>query len=98
MRLPWVRNTKGRPDAMLTFAVVSFGVVLAKFIISGASISVSGHDIHFGSVDAASIAALLTPTFGAYVARRHSDTKYGPDGIPGTADDPKVPSQREPRD
>lgn len=84
----WINNTSGSPDAMLTMALMGFIVALTKFLLSGFVLTIeAGHTINFGEVDAASIAALLTPTLGAYVARRHTDKKYGPDGIPGTDDD-----------
>lgn len=84
-----LKNSAGKKDAMLTFAVIAFVVVIMKFIVSGFAISIAGHDINFGDAEAGAIAALLTPTLGAYVARRHSETKYGhgPDGVLGTPDD-----------
>ncbi len=68
-------NSRGKPDAMLSIAVVSVAVVLVKFLFGGAVISWSGNSITLGQLDAASIAAMLTPTLGAYVARRHTDSK-----------------------
>lgn len=86
-----IKNSAGKKDAMLTFALVAFVTVVLKVLVSGFTLNVSGHDVNFGDVDGAAIAALLTPTLGAYVARRHSETKYGPgpDGVLGTADDEK---------
>lgn len=90
----WIKNSAGKPDAMLTFAVIAFLTVVFKFLFAGFATSIAGHDVSFGSVDAGTIAALLTPTLGAYVARRHSDVKYsaGPDGIDGTDDDVPEPA------
>lgn len=31
----WIRNTGGKPDAMLTLAVITFAVVLGSFIADG---------------------------------------------------------------
>lgn len=73
----WIKNSKGKPDAMLTFAVVAFLVVIVKFLASAVTLHLTGDKVvELGSVDSGSIAALLTPTLGAYVARRHSDQKY----------------------
>jgi len=89
----WIKNTSGQPDAMLTFSAIAFAVVIAKMLFSGEALTIKGHDVNFGTADAAAIAALLTPTLGAYVARRHSDVKYGPgpDGALGTDDDVPIP-------
>ena len=72
-----IKNSAGKKDAMLTLALIAFGTVVAKVLVSGLVLSIAGHDVNFGDVDGAAIAALLTPTLGAYVARRHSETKYG---------------------
>jgi hypothetical protein len=90
----WIKNTDGKPDAMLTFAAIAFAVVIFKFLLAGVSFKIKGQDVSAGQVDASTIAALLTPTLGAYVARRHSETKYGagPDGIEGTDDDVPEPA------
>jgi|HubBroStandDraft_2_1064218.scaffolds.fasta_scaffold356608_2 hypothetical protein len=73
----WFKNSKGKPDAMLTFAILAFAISALKFLASGLVLElVAGKTVNLGTVDAASIAALLTPTLGAYVARRHSDQKY----------------------
>lgn len=95
----WIRNTAGQPDAILTFACVGFLIVIVKVLIAGVKLSIFGHDVHLGDIDGGVIAALLTPTLGAYVARRYTDKKFGPDGIPGTDDDilEDVPGQREPK-
>ncbi len=67
--MQWVTNTEGKPDSMLTLAIVSLGVILVKFLLS----EVSFGPIIFGQLDGTVVAAILTPTLGAYVARRHSD-------------------------
>lgn len=68
-------NSKGSPDAMLTLGVISLGVVLVKFFLSEVSIG----PLVFGQLDGLVVAAILTPTLGAYVARRYSDTKKDDD-------------------
>lgn len=64
-------NSKGSPDAMLTLGVVSLGVVLVKFFLSEVSIG----PLVFGQLDGLVVASILTPTLGAYVARRYTDSK-----------------------
>lgn len=72
----WIKNTSGKPDAVLTMTLLGFVAILFKFVLSGVSAEIAGVPIDFGDIDASSIAALLTPTLGAYVARRYTDTKY----------------------
>ncbi len=97
-----VTNSAGKRDATLTFALGAFLIAGAKVLASGVVFYVAGKELKLGTADAATIAALLTPTLGAYVARRHTESMYGPDGIAGTADDPKeeeeIGSGREPKD
>jgi hypothetical protein len=72
----WVKNTEGKPDAILTVSLLGFAVVILKLLLSGLSISVAGGTYAFGEIDAGQIAAMLTPTLGAYVSRRYTDRKY----------------------
>ena len=65
----WIKKSDGTPDASLTIAMVTMAVVLIKVLLAGAAIG----PFSFGSIDAGVIAALLTPTLGAYVARRYTD-------------------------
>lgn len=81
----WFKNTSGKHDSMLTFSVVGFAFVLLKVLAAGLTIHLGeGKTIDFGSIDGATIAAILTPTLGAYVARRYTDRKYGGDPAPGS--------------
>lgn len=59
---------------MLTFAVLSFAVVFVRVLFGGMTFDISGKIITFGEMDAATIGAFLTPTLGAYVGRRWTDT------------------------
>lgn len=65
----WMLNSKGNPDSMLTLGVISLGVVLVKFFLSEMTIG----PLVFGQLDGMVVAAILTPTLGAYVARRYTD-------------------------
>lgn len=73
MKMKWIKNTSGKPDAMLTFACGGFVVVMFKVLFDGVSITLGGHPIGFGTIDASSIAAVLTPILGAYVGRKWTD-------------------------
>lgn len=67
--MKWVKNTKGKDDAMLTLSVISLAVILFKIIFANLTFG----EVTLGGVDGTTIAAVLAPTLGAYVARRHSD-------------------------
>ena len=94
----WIKNTSGKEDAVLTMTFIGFLVVIFKVLFAGVVLKVAGHEITFGTIDAAVIGALLTPTLGAYVARKYTDRKFGPDGIEGTADDEQEEAQASTRE
>lgn len=71
-----LKNSDGERDAVLTLTVAGFLVILFKFVIAGMSITFSSNTYTAGDIDAATIGALLTPTLGAYVARRYTDRKF----------------------
>jgi len=71
----WIKNTKGNKDAILTFATVGFLVCMVKVLFGGSVFEVYGYTLNFGVIDATTIGAILTPTLGAYVARRWNDPK-----------------------
>jgi hypothetical protein len=64
-------NAKGKPDAMLTFAIFGFSGVMIKAILNGVTIGT----VNCGTMDAALAAAILGSTLGAYVIRRGQDNK-----------------------
>lgn len=66
----FITDTSGNKSLTATLAFVGFSVVMLKLLLSGASISVGSFSYQFGSIDAASIAAVLTPVLGTYTARR----------------------------
>lgn len=75
-----VKNTDGKPDAILTMTVITLTIILLKFAVSGVTFAVDGsHSINFGAVDSGVIASLLGPTLGAYVARRYTEKKFAVD-------------------
>lgn len=70
----WITNPgTGKEDTMLTLAVYSLAIILLKFLGSEMQFG----PVTFGNLDGAVVAAILTPTLGAYVARRHSDNVSG---------------------
>jgi len=72
----WIKNTDGRKDAVLTMALIGFLVVCLKVLLGGFSIVLVGKTISVGEIDASTVAAILTPTLGAYVSRRYTDSKF----------------------
>jgi len=73
----WIKNTSGKEDAMLTFAVISFAVVTANLFLSTfGSINSDTINLTFQTLDAGSMATYLGATFTAYVSRRWTDRKY----------------------
>lgn len=66
----WIKHPRsGQPDAMLSLSVYCIAAVLMKFLFSDMTFGA----VTFGDLDAGVIAALLTPTLGAYAVRKHSD-------------------------
>lgn len=73
----WIKNTEGKPDAMLTFAIISFAVVTLNILLATiGQISFSGNEIQFETLDSSAMGVYLTATFSAYVGRRLTDKHY----------------------
>lgn len=72
----WIRNTDGKGDAVLTMTLWCLVVILVKLVFSGFSLTVGTWTVGAGNIDAGIIAALLSPTLGAYVARRYTDKMH----------------------
>ena len=73
----WIKNTDGKRDAMLTFALVAFLVVTFNILVATfGSIIYRDINISFQAMDAATMSAYLAATFTAYVSRRWTDKKY----------------------
>lgn len=69
----WIKNTNGKKDAVLTMSLIGFITVTLKVLLS----NVTCCDIYFGTIDSATITAILTPTLGAYVIRRYTSACKG---------------------
>lgn len=73
----WVKNTKGSPDAMLTFALGGFVVTALSIVISFIDkINYGNVEIVLSSPDATIISAFLGATLLAYVNRRNTKDKF----------------------
>jgi hypothetical protein len=81
--MKWVNNTKGRPDSMLTFALIAFLVVTLNILLATfGRISFNGFEIGLEAMSSGAMGTYLSATFGAYVARRWTDKKYEDAGKP----------------
>jgi hypothetical protein len=76
----WIKDAEGKPNCMLSFSVVAFAIVVFKVIMGGLTITLGAQTLTFSLIDASTIAALLTPTLTAYVARKYTDKKFDTDG------------------
>jgi len=73
----WIKNTNGKKDAMLTFALFSFTVVtLNVFLSTFGTITYGDISVQFETLDSAVMAVYLGATFTAYVSRRLTDKHY----------------------
>jgi hypothetical protein len=73
----WIKNTAGKKDAMLTFAMISFMVVtLNIFLATFSGITIGDTSIQFQALDSSVMAVYLGATFTAYVSRRWTDKRY----------------------
>jgi hypothetical protein len=70
----WLKNSAGKPDAMLTFATGSFLVCalgLIASLLQGSVIKLGESSFTFASPDATIYAAFLGAAFTSYVVRRN---------------------------
>ena len=74
----WFKNGDGQEDAVLSMAWLGFLVIIFRVLMSGLEIKVYGQMLKFSPVDAGLVAAILTPTLGAYVAHHYSALKNNP--------------------
>lgn len=72
--MKWIKNTKGKADAMLTFATISFAVVTVNILLATLGHFEFGKlKFAFEGMDSGTMTAYLAATFGAYVTRRWTD-------------------------
>ncbi len=72
-------DTGGNKSLTHTLCIVAFIVVMVKVVIGGASVAIGGFSYSFGTIDSLSIAAILSPVLGAYVARRYTTANISAD-------------------
>jgi hypothetical protein len=78
----WIKNTDGKPDAVLTFALMSVVTVLFKLLLAGLVVSYKTYFTWTITVpDAATIGAVFLPTLGAYVSNKYVTYNYHPDNV-----------------
>jgi len=83
----WIKNTAGKKDAMLTFAVIAFLVATGNILLSTVGmLSVGDFEISFKALDAAIMSTYMGIAFSAYVGRRWTDTKYSDSIVPGLSE------------
>jgi hypothetical protein len=61
-----LRNSRGRRDALLTFAAMGNLVVLLKVLVSGMTVGT----VVFGTIDSALALAVLSATVAPYTTKR----------------------------
>ena len=78
----FIRDSSGNRSLTATLAIVGFGVVMLKVLLSGGSVG----SVSFGTIDSLSIAAILGPTLGTYTARRWGNpaSQTPPEDDPGS--------------
>lgn len=59
-----------KPSATLTFSVYALIICLGKFMLNGVEVDIMGKVFKFGMIDSGLIAAVLTPTLGAYTLKK----------------------------
>lgn len=78
MKIKWVINpSSNKSDPMLTMSVLVVSVAALKFLLEGVTMTVGGHAVNFGHVDAMVYGALLTPVLGVhgYLKGKKSDAQ-----------------------
>lgn len=84
----YIKNSEGVKDGTWTLCVIAFFVVIIKVLIAGGSIEFMGNTYNAGTIGAEEIAALLTPMFGTYAFRKHTEKKFAkPDWTRTRADE-----------
>jgi hypothetical protein len=75
----WLKNTHGKPDAMLTFATLSFAVVTINLLLSSfGPFSYGDFNFTFTPLGSDTMGVYLGATLTAYVSRRYTDARHAP--------------------
>lgn len=78
----WIRDTRGRPSASLTFAAVAFLIVTLAY---ACGMLTRVGQVEFRAFDPASASAYLVPILGLYFGRRLTDSRADQAAPEGTA-------------
>ena len=72
--MKWIKNSNGKPDAMLTFASISFLVVTFNvFLATFNGTMLGSYTLNIQQMDSGIMAVFLGATFSAYVSRKATD-------------------------
>lgn len=76
--MDWMfKNSDGKPDAMLTIAIIAFSIVTFNLLAATfGSLTIFGMTFSFSQMSAGTMTAYLTPTLGAYCTRRWTTSAY----------------------
>lgn len=67
MKFPFIQNPKtGKPDVMVTLTVAVTSAAVFKFLLDGVTVTLVGHTMDFGHIDAMTYGTLLSPVFAAH--------------------------------
>ncbi len=95
----WIKNTEGKKDAMLTFALIAFGVVTLNILLSTVGkITVGTFSINFQAMQASAMTAYLGATFTAFLSRRWTDKKYNEDEDSTPSILPEISTNKDSKD
>lgn len=71
-----IKDTDGNPSWTATFSLWMVLAVVIRFLLSGIGITIGTTTLTAGVLDGGLVAAVLTPTLGAYLGRRWTDRRY----------------------
>lgn len=71
----FIYDTDGKKSLTATMTLIGFVIVMIKLLFNEVEIHIGESIYSFGQIDAATIAAVLTPILGSYTARRWKNDK-----------------------
>lgn len=82
--MTWLKNSAGKPDAMLTCAVSAFvvcSILLLVSVFGGTEFNIWGQKIVFSTIDKTLFTAYFAGAFSAYVVRRNKKDQIESDEV-----------------